>query len=88
MIYIFYLGMYLGIYQVGRCDINSILIIYWHMIHAVYYCVLDSIMQIGIYRYYITLVIIGLMADSSGQYIMYPYRGDIKQFIQVEIRII
>ena len=58
------------------------------MIHAVYYCVLDSIMQIGIYRYYITLVIIGLMADSSVQYIMYPYRGDIKQFIQVEIRII
>jgi len=57
------------------------------MIHAVYYCVLDSIMQIGIYRYYITLVIIGLMADSSDQYIMYPYRGDIKQFIPVEIRI-
>ena len=57
------------------------------MIHAVYYCVLDSIMQIGIYRYYITLVIIGLMADSSGQYIMYPYRGDMKQFILVEIRI-
>ena len=57
------------------------------MVHDVYYCVLDSIMQIGIYRYYITLVIIGLMADSSGQYIMYPYRGDIKQFIPVEIRI-